>query len=58
MLPKGDYENPFELKDLIDKFKGLNPQYDISNLTVIDSLEEYTMKYVVRKLNGGYYGKN
>ena len=52
LLPKGDFENPFQLRDLIDKFKGLNPQYDINNLTVIDSLEEYTMKYVVRKLNG------
>ena len=50
-LPKGDFENPFQLRDLIDKFKGLNPQYDINNLTVIDSLEEYTMKYVVGKLN-------
>ncbi|WP_459538669.1 MmgE/PrpD family protein, partial [Methanobrevibacter sp.] len=51
MLPQGDFENPFELKDLLDKFKNLNPKYDISNLTVIDSLEEYTMKYVVQKLN-------
>ena len=50
-LPKGDFENPFELKDLVDKFKGLNPQYNLNNLTVIDSLEDYTMKYVVRKLN-------
>ena len=46
------FENPFELRDLIDKFKGLNPQYDVNNLTVIDSLEEYSMNYVVRKLNG------
>ena len=51
-LPKGDYENPFQLRELISKFKGLNPQYDVNNLTVIDSLEEYTMKFVVRKLNG------
>ncbi len=51
LLPKGDYENPFQLRDLIDKFKGLNPLYDINNLTVIDSIEEYSMKYVVRKLN-------
>jgi 2-methylcitrate dehydratase PrpD len=51
-LPKGDFENPFQLKELVDKFKGLNPQYDINNLTVIDSLEDYTMSYVVRKLNG------
>ncbi len=50
-LPKGEFENPFQLRDLIDKFKALNPHYDIKNLTVIDSLEEYTMKYVVQKLN-------
>ena len=50
-LPKGDFENPFQLRELIDKFKTLNPQYDIKNLTVLDSLEDYTMKYVVRKLN-------
>ena len=50
-LPKGDFENPFQLRELIDKFKTLNPQYDIKNLTVIDSLEDYTMKYVVGKLN-------
>ena len=52
MLPKGDFENPFQLRELIAKFKALNPHYDINNLTVIDSLEEYTMKFVVRKLNG------
>lgn len=50
-LPKGEFENPFQLRDLIDKFKALNPHYDIKNLTVIDSLEEYTMNYVVQKLN-------
>ena len=51
-LPKGDFENPFQLRELIDKFKGLNPDYDIRNLTVIDSIEDYSMKYVVQKLNG------
>lgn len=52
MLPKGDFENPFQLRELIDKFKLLNPIYDVKNLTVIDSLEEYSMGYVVKKLNG------
>lgn len=52
LLPKGDFENPFQLKELIEKFKGLNPKYDVSNLTVIDSIEEFNMKYVVGKLNG------
>ena len=51
LLPKGDFENPYQLTELIDKFKANNPLYDVRNLTVIDSLEEYTMKYVVQKLN-------
>ena len=51
MLPKGDFENPLQLRELIDKFKGLNPTYNVKNLTVIDSIEDYTMNYVVRKLN-------
>ncbi|WP_405268260.1 MmgE/PrpD family protein [Methanobrevibacter sp.] len=51
LLPKGDFENPLQLRDLIDKFKGLNPNYNVKNLTVIDSIEDYTMNYVVRKLN-------
>lgn len=48
---KGDFENPFQLKDLIDKFKGLNPNYDINKLTIIDNIEDYSMKYVIEKLN-------
>ena len=51
LLPKGDFENPFQLRELIDKFKALNPEYDIKNLTVIDTLEDYSMNYVVEKLN-------
>ncbi len=51
LLPKGDFENPLQLRDLIDKFKSLNPHYNVKNLTVIDSIEDYTMNYVVRKLN-------
>ena len=51
LLPKGDFENPYKLSELIDKFKANNPLYDIKNLTVIDSIEDYSMKYVVQKLN-------
>ena len=51
LLPKGDFENPYQLTELIDKFKDNNPLYDVRNLTVIDSLEDYSMKYVVQKLN-------
>lgn len=51
LLPKGDFENPYKLSELIDKFKANNPLYDIRNLTVIDSIEDYSMSYVVQKLN-------
>ncbi|MBE6500145.1 MAG: MmgE/PrpD family protein [Methanobrevibacter thaueri] len=51
LIPKGDYENPLHLKELIDKFKNLNPQYNINNLTIIDTIEDFSMKFVVQKLN-------
>lgn len=51
LLPKGDFENPFQLKDLISKFKELNPDYNINKLTIIDNIEDYSMKYVIEKLN-------
>ena len=51
LLPKGDFENPFQLRELIDKFKGLNPLYDVNKLVIIDSIEDYSMKYVIDKLN-------
>ena len=51
LLPKGDFENPYQLSELIDKFKSNNPLYDIRNLTVIDTIEDYSMGFVVRKLN-------
>ena len=51
MLPKGDYENPFQLRDLIDKFKKLNPLYDVKKLVILDSIEDYSMREVIDKLN-------
>lgn len=52
LIPKGDFENPFELKELINKFKNLNPTYDINNLVIIDNVEDHYMKEVVKILNG------
>ena len=51
LIPKGDIENPFQLRELIDKFKQLNPNYDIDNLIIIDTLENYSMRDVVDILN-------
>lgn len=51
-VPKGDYENPFEFSELIDKFKELNPDYDISKLTIIDTIEENDIPSIMKILNG------
>lgn len=50
-IPKGDFENPYELSELIDKFKSLNPDYNINNLVIIDELDNYSMTDVVGVLN-------
>lgn len=54
LIPKGDYENPFELKELLEKFRVLNPDFDVNNLVIIDNLEkEQSMIKVIETLNGG-----
>lgn len=50
-IPKGDFENPYDLSELIDKFKSLNPDYNINNLVIIDELDNYSMTDVVGVLN-------
>ena len=50
-IPKGDFENPYDLSELIDKFKSLNPDYNINNLVIIDELDNYSMTDVVEVLN-------
>ena len=50
-VPKGDFENPYDLSELIDKFKDLNPDYNINNLVIIDELDNYSMTDVVEVLN-------
>ena len=50
-LPKGDFENPYQLKDLIDKFKSLNPDFDLNKLIVVDNIEEYSIKQLMETLN-------
>jgi 2-methylcitrate dehydratase PrpD len=50
-IPKGDFENPYDMSELIDKFKSLNPEYNINNLVIIDELDSYSMSDVVGVLN-------
>ena len=54
LIPKGDYENPFELKELLEKFRVLNPDFDVNDLVIIDNIEkEPSMRKVIETLNGG-----
>ena len=50
-IPKGDFESPYDLSELIDKFKNLNPKYNINNLVIIDDIINYSMTDVVGALN-------
>lgn len=52
IIPRGDFENPFELNELISKFRELNPKYNINKLSLIDKLEDYQMTEFVEILNG------
>ncbi|WP_299525152.1 MmgE/PrpD family protein [uncultured Methanobrevibacter sp.] len=51
LLPKGDFENPYQLNELIDKFRSLNPNFDLNKLLVIDNIEEYSIKQIIETLN-------
>lgn len=51
-IPKGDFENPFKLSEIVSKFKELNPKFDIDKLSLIDNIEDYHMAEFVEMLNG------
>ena len=50
-IPKGDFESPYDLTELINKFKNLNPKYNINKLVIIDDITSYSMTDVVGALN-------
>lgn len=52
IIPRGDFENPFELNELLSKFRELNPKYNINKLSIIDNVEDYHMAEFVEILNG------
>lgn len=51
LTPKGDIENPLPLEELLDKFKAINPRYNVSNLSIIDNLEHHSFKRIIEVLN-------
>ena len=52
LLPKGDFENPYQLNELLNKFKSLNPDYDVDKLNIIKNIENYNISEVMELLNG------
>ena len=50
IFSKGHRRNPVNPVEVIDKFKKLNPNYDINRLHSIDNMESSPMKEVIDKL--------
>ncbi len=50
IFSKGHRRNPVNPGEVIDKFKKLNPNYDINRLHSIDNMESSPMKEVIDKL--------
>jgi 2-methylcitrate dehydratase PrpD len=50
-LPKGEPENQYTKSELVDKFYNLNNEINIDILDIIDNLENYNVKNLMRKLN-------
>jgi len=50
-LAKGEPENPFSKKELLNKFRDLNPQVDTSCLDILDDLEDENLEDVMYLLN-------
>lgn len=50
-LPKGEPENPFNRTEILKKFNDLNPQIDMDVLDIVDDVESYTVKEIMKELN-------
>ncbi len=53
-LPKGEPENQFTKKELVNKFFTLNPQLNIDILDIINNLEDYNIKKLMLMLNNEF----
>ena len=48
--PLGEMENPLELEDILEKFKDLNPDFDINKLDMIKNMEDYSIKELFKAI--------
>lgn len=49
-VPSGEGENPLLLEDILDKFKSLNSDFDISNLDLINNIELYKINDFLKNI--------
>jgi 2-methylcitrate dehydratase PrpD len=54
-LPMGEPECPLEQNEILKKFNYLNPNVDLDVLEIIDELESYKMKDLMKILNKGFH---
>lgn len=48
--PLGEVENPLSKDDILDKFKLLNPKFNMNKLQIINHMEEYSFYEVLEEL--------
>ena len=48
--PLGEIENPLLLEDILDKFKLLNPKFNMNKLQIIKHMENYSIHEVLDEL--------
>ena len=49
--PLGEVENPLKEKDVLEKFKLLNPKFNMNKLQIIKHMENYSIHEVFEELN-------
>jgi 2-methylcitrate dehydratase PrpD len=54
-LPIGEPENPLKHQEILEKFHYLNPEVDIEVLQIVDELETYKMKDLMKILNREFH---
>jgi 2-methylcitrate dehydratase PrpD len=48
--PLGEVENPLKEEDILDKFKLLNPKFNMNKLQIIKHMEDYSISEIFEEL--------
>ena len=49
--PLGEVENPLKEEDILEKFKLLNPKFNMNKLQIIKHMENYSIQEVFEELD-------